>query len=135
MKKLLSTRYSDLTVNLGMLILRMGLGILMIVHGYDKLVNFNSYKNKFMEFMGMSDPLSLALTIFAEFFCALFLILGLFTRFSLIPLIIVMLVALGKSHQWDVFGEGEHASLYLVGFFTLMLLGPGKISVDGMIGK
>jgi putative oxidoreductase len=40
-----------------------------------------------------------------------------------------------KAHKGDILGEGEHAALYLTGYLVLLLLGPGKISVDNMTGK
>jgi putative oxidoreductase len=134
-KKLLSVRYSAGSFNLAMLLLRIGAGVLMMMHGYDKLTHFNAYQAKFMNFMGLGNTASLALVVFAEFFCSLFLILGLFTRLSAIPLIVTMLVAIFKVHHGDVFGDGQAAALFLVGYVVLLFVGPGKISVDGMIGK
>ena len=135
MKKLLSTKYSAAAFNIAMLILRGGMGTLMMVHGYDKLVNFQKYSKDFMSFLGLGSTASLAMLIFAEFFCALLLILGLFSRFVVIPLIIAMSVALFKAHKGEVFGDGEHATLFIIGFVTVLLVGPGKVSVDGMMGK
>lgn len=133
--KLLSTKYSAGAFNAAMLFLRLGTGILMMSHGYDKLIHFSTYQQKFMSFLGIGSTMSLALTVFAEFFCALFIIIGLFTRLSAIPLIITMCVALFKAHNADFFGDGQTAALYLVGFLVLLIVGPGKISVDGMTGK
>jgi len=135
MKKLLSTKYSAGAFNAAMLVLRIGAGILMMHHGFDKLVHFNTMRNVFTDFMGIGRSASLALDIFAELFCALFLVLGLFTRLVTIPLIIVMGVALFKAHNADVFGKGELSALYLAAFIVLLFVGPGKISVDGMTGK
>ena len=135
MKKLLSTKYSAGAFNTAMLILRLGLGILMMMHGYDKLVHFAKYQNEFMNFLGIGKTLSLALVVFAEFFCSVFLILGLFTRLATIPLIIATAVMVFKAHNGEIFGDGEHAALYLVGYAVLLLVGPGKVSVDSMIGK
>ncbi|MES2892157.1 MAG: DoxX family protein [Bacteroidota bacterium] len=135
MKKLLSTKYSAGAFNAAMLVLRLGVGVLMMNHGYDKLVHFGSRHNKFMNFLGMGSSISLALVIFAEFFCSLFIILGLFTRLAVIPLIIVMGVALFKAHNAQFFGDGEMAAVYLAGYITLLLLGPGRVSVDSMVGK
>jgi putative oxidoreductase len=135
MRKLLSTKYSAGAFNTAMLVLRLGLGILMINHGYDKLMHFAQYKTEFMNFMGIGSTASLVLVVFAEFFCSLFLIIGLFTRLSSIPLIITMLVALLKVHHGDVFGNGETVAIYLTGYIVLLLVGPGKVSVDGMMGK
>ena len=135
MKKLLSIRYTTSAFTLAMLILRVGAGILMMNHGYDKLVNFEKYSSQFMNFLGMSCTVSLALVIFAEFFCSIFLVLGLFTRLAVIPLIIDVSVAVLKAHNVDIFGEGELPSLFFLIFVTILLIGPGKISVDGMINK
>lgn len=88
-----------------------------------------------MSFLGLGSTISLALVVFAEFFCALFIILGLFTRLAAIPLIVTMCVALFKAHDGQFFGKGEVAALYLAGFLVLLIVGPGKASVDGMIGK
>jgi len=135
MKKLFSANYSAGAFNTAMLVLRLGFGILMINHGYSKLIHFGEMRNQFMSFMGMGSSMSLALVVFAEFFCSLFLILGLFTRFATIPLIITMCVALFKAHNGDFFGDGQVAALFLTGYVALLLVGPGKISVDSMIGK
>jgi putative oxidoreductase len=52
-----------------------------------------------------------------------------------IPLIINMLVIILKAHNGDVFGDGEHGSLFLIGYLVILLCGPGKASVDGIMGK
>lgn len=135
MKKLTSTKYSAGAFNLGMLILRLAMGGLMIPHGYGKLVNFNEMKGNMLNFMGMGSTLSLGLTVFAEFFCAGLIIIGLFTRLAAIPLIIAMSVALFVAHKGLLFGEGEHAAMYAFGFLVILILGPGRISVDGAISK
>jgi putative oxidoreductase len=85
--------------------------------------------------MGIGQAASLSLTIFAEFFCALFIIIGLFTRLFVIPLIVVMCVALFKVHNADFMGQGEMATLYLAGYLVLLFVGPGRVSIDAMIGK
>jgi len=135
MKKLLSTKYSAGAFSAAMLVLRLGLGILMMAHGYNKLIHFGEMQHKFMNFMGMGSTMSLALVVFAEFFCSLFLIIGLFTRLAAIPLIIATCVMVFKAHNGDVFGEGETAALYLTGYLVLLFVGPGRVSVDSMIGK
>ena len=135
MKKLFTTGYSTSAFNLALLILRVGSGILMMNHGYDKLVKFQDMAPNFMNFLGMSGTVSLALVVFAEFFCSIFLILGLFTRLAAIPLIIDVAVAVAKGHNMDIFGDGEHAAIFFLVFVTILLVGPGRISVDGMINK
>ena len=135
MKKLLSTKYSAGAFNTAVFILRITVGALMLNHGYNKLVHFADMQPKFMNFLGLGSTVSLSMLIFAEFFCSVFLILGLFTRLACIPLIIAMGVALWKAHHFEVFGEGEEVTLYLGAYVTLLLVGPGKASLDNMMGK
>lgn len=135
MKKLLSVKYSTGVITGALLILRLGAGILIMHHGYDKLIHFASYKTKFMDLLGIGPTASLSLVVFAEFFCGLFIIIGLFTRLAAIPLIITMCVALFSAQHGDFFGKGEAATLYLIAFIVLLFTGPGKASVDGIIGK
>ena len=135
MKKLFSARYSAGAFNTAMLVMRLGFGILIAKHGYDKLENFAMIKTQFISFLGLSQSVSLSLVIFAELFCGCLVVIGLATRLATIPLIIAMSVALFKAHNGDVFGVGQAATLYLIAFVGILLAGPGKASVDGMISK
>jgi putative oxidoreductase len=135
MRKLLSTNYSAGAFNTAILLLRLTAGVLMLMIGYDKLVHFQEHIPKMINFMGIGQKVSLTLVVFAEFFCSAILIIGLFTRFACIPLIVTMCVALFKVHHADFFGDGQTATLFLGCFIALLLVGPGKISVDSMVGK
>ena len=133
--KLISTKYSNTAFSITTLILRLGLGILMIPHGYDKLQHFSERSQTFTNPFHLGGPVSLALVIFAEFFCSCLLILGLFTRLACIPLIITTCVIIFYSNHGDVFGKGELGAVYLIGYLALIILGPGNISADKIIGK
>lgn len=135
MKKLLSTSYTDWAFNTALFVLRVTAGVLTLPYGYDKLVHFAQKKDVFMNFLGIGSTLSLSLVIFAEFFCAIFVIAGLFTRFAVLPLVISMGVALFKAHHTDFFGAGEKSALYFVIFLAILLVGPGRASVDAMTGR
>ena len=135
MKKLFNTKYSDKSVSFALLLLRLSLGGLMIPHGFKKLMAFAAKSSGFSDPFHIGGPASMSLTIFAELFCAVFIVLGLMTRLACIPLIVVMSVALFYSHHGQIFGDGEHATIYLVGYIALLFTGPGKISVDRLIGK
>jgi putative oxidoreductase len=133
--KLFSTKINNGAFNTGMLLLRLIFGVLMMHHGYQKMMNFSGMKDNFMNFLHLGSTISLSLVIFAEFFCAALVILGLFTRFTAFVIVFEMAVALFMAHNLDVFGKGELAFLYLTAFLTLVICGPGKVSVDGMISK
>jgi putative oxidoreductase len=134
--KIASTKYSDAAFSFATLILRLGLGIIMLAaHGYDKIQNFSKYSTAFADPFHLGSKVSLSMDIFAEFFCSCLIILGLFTRLACIPLIIAMSVALFNAHHGDAFGNGERAALFLTGYISLLFIGPGKVSVDKLIGK
>ena len=136
MKKLISIKYSPFAFNLAMFILRVGCGVLMIPYGYDKLVHFAQYKSGFMNFLGIGSTLSLALVVFAEFLCSIFLIMGLFTRLVAGILMFEMAVVVFDAHNMDIFkGDAEHGMQYLIGYIAIILLGAGKASLDGILGK
>ena len=136
MRKLFSTKYNAGAYSTGLLILRLGAGILMANHGYMKFQHFNEMSEKFKAtFIGLSPEISLALLIFAELLCAILIAIGLFTRLACIPLIISSMYALWKAHNWDVFAKGELITLFLIVFITLLFTGAGKASIDNMISK
>ena len=135
MKKFISTRYNAGAFNFGLLVLRLGAGILMANHGYMKLEHYDEMSGQFTSFIGLSGAISLALVIFSELVCSILVIIGLFTRFACIPLVFSCTYALAKAHQWDIFGKGELITLFLVAFLTLLFTGPGKASIDSMISK
>lgn len=137
MRNLLSTKYSAGAFNTATLLLRLAFGALMMHHGYGKLVHFNETAQHMPNLLGIGQTATTALVVFAEFFCSLFIILGLFTRFACIPLIICMGYAFIVAHHAKFFGDnnGELPVLYLTAFLVLLLVGPGKASVDGLIGK
>jgi len=135
MRKLFSTRTTDTGLTIGTLLLRLGAGGLMMAHGFDKLVHFSENAARFPDPLHVGHVTSLALVVFAEFFCAAFVVAGLFTRLACVPLIITMAVACFVAHKGQVFGDGESSALYLCCYLALLFLGPGKASLDRFIGK
>ena len=137
--KIASTRYSDPAFNFATLILRLGGGSLMLVnHGLMKLNNFGQMSEKFINPFHIGSSTTLAIVIFAEVLCSSLLILGLFTRWVCIPLIIDMAFAFIKVHHLNYApppAGGELSLLFLSIFFALVFTGPGQISVDRLIGK
>ena len=137
MRKLFSTNYSDNGFSFGILILRLVAGLTMAInHGYGKLTNFNGVLAKFGDPIGIGSKASLSLLIFAEFFCAILLALGLLTRFAAAVLVIAMGVAFFIAHKGEIFSQsGEPSALYLAIFICILFTGPGKVSADRLIGK
>lgn len=120
--------------NLGLLVLRIGISILMLFgHGFDKLVYFGEKVVNFPDPLGLGSTASLAFTMFGEFFCSLAIAFGFFTRFATVPMIIIMLVAIFIIHGDDPWSKKEFATLYLLPYLTLLFTGAGRFSIDRLI--
>lgn len=135
LRTLLTPETESSLINSATLILRVFFGFLMMTHGWSKLMRFEDRADTFMNFLGLSGPISLGLVVFAEFFCALFVVLGLGTRLVVIPLIIAMFVAAFVAHAGDPIGRKETALLYMACFTALLILGSGKFSLDSWLFK
>lgn len=135
MKGLFNSKYSEPSLSLGLLIFRLTLGGFMFKIGFEKLTNFSSTLSRFKDPLGIDNTFSLGLLVFAEFFCALLVVAGLLTRLACIPLIIAMGVALFITHKGHILTDGDGAAMYFFGFIAILLTGPGKYSLDKMVGK
>ena len=141
MKKNLLTSFQPINLSMGILVIRITIGVLMAFYGYQKLINFETmaasdFWAKEVSFLGMTGKIPLALTIFAELFCSLFLILGLFTRLALIPLLICMGYIIACVAKFEVIYSGDNgiemntAFVYFLIYFGLLMTGPGNYSLD-----
>lgn len=119
-------------VSLLILLLRLFFGILFFSHGLDKMMNFSDLVNVYPDVLGLGSYMTLMITIFCEFCCSLFLIVGLLVRVMTVPMIVAMGVAFFDIHD-AILPEGELALIYLVVFIVLFITGPGRYSVDYLI--
>ena len=116
------------------LCLRVFFGIIFLLHGLDKLMNFNQLSYTFPSAFGFGSYMTLMLSIFTEFCCSMFLITGLLVRLTVIPMIIAMAVAFFDVHD-AMFPEGELSLIYLIMFVILYFTGPGRYSLDYLIDQ
>ena len=122
--------------SLGLLALRLGVGgMLLFQHGLPKLLSFSDQVSTFADPLGVGRAASLTLAIFAEALCAGLIILGLGTRAAALPVAVTMVVAAFVVHGDDPFAKKELALLYLVPALTLMATGPGRWSLDALVGR
>jgi len=134
LKSIFSVKYNSNLLNMWMFVLRILIGIFILTHGFPKFQTLISGAEiHFADPIGLGVKASFALVVFAEFFCAILLILGLFTRLATIPLIISMAVASFFAHAGDTFADKELSLLYLILFVTFMISGGGKYSLDNLI--
>lgn len=123
------------STDFSLLLLRLTFGGLMLLnHGLPKLNKLMAEGPvKFADIMGLGAANSLRLAVFAELACAALLILGLFTRWASIPLVITMLVAVFMIHGGDSLADKEHAILFLIPYIILMIKGAGWYSLDAQL--
>ena len=135
MKRLLSTACSETAFNIAVLVIRVTFGAMLLInHGIDKLKHFAEKQSGFPHPFHLGHMPTLMMVLFAEVFCTVFIILGLFTRLMAIPVVInfaVIVFLVNKGYA----GPAETGVLYLAGFFSILLMGPGKYSIDGAMGK
>ncbi len=120
----------------GMLILRLGIAFTLIHgHGYGKFTNFNSMLENFSDPIGIGVTASVVLVIFAEFFCALLIGLGLFTRLAALVLIINFAVVTFIANIDKDFVSLEKGLIYLIVFMGIFFIGAGRFSIDATMTK
>ena len=117
--------------DIGIALLRIGMGALMLPHGFNKLTLLLSRQAiDFPSVLGLSPTFSLALAVFAEVVCAALLIIGFKTKWAAIPLIFTMVFAVLYVQLGTVKGDLELTLLYLLGYIAVYFYGGGKYSAD-----
>ena len=136
MKRFISVSNTTASNDFALLIARIGIALLMLTHGWPKLMQFFSGEPvQFIPVMGMSASMTLGLAVFAEVICSIFILIGFATRFATIPLIITMLTAAFMIHAADPFKIQESSLMYLLAYLVLLFAGSGKYSVDFLLNK
>ncbi len=138
--------------NYSLLFTRLAFGLsIMLVHGLFKLHMLGSPAvHSFPDPLGIGSSMSFYLIFFAEFICAILLVLGLFTRFAALVLSIGMLVIAFKVHLHDGYSPQfivglspehpllytpfkEYSLLYAYAFIPFIFTGAGNLSLDHLI--
>ena len=116
------------------LLLRLFFGVLFFMHGLDKMTNFSVLSDNYPSVLGLGSYTTLMVTIFCEFACSMFLMVGLMTRIVLIPMALAMAVAFFDIHD-GMMPEGELSLIFMIVFIILFMTGPGKYSIDWLIDR
>jgi len=127
-------------ITVWLLLYRLVLGGTFMLHGYPKLKDGAKQAGQWMKSMGI-PPWTAILAAILEFFGGAMLIFGVLTQIVAIFLAIFMIsnIIMKKTKMKSPYVSTEKPSyeidvLYLLLSVTLVLLGPGAISIDHLIG-
>ena len=126
--------------DLGLLLLRAVIGsYLAFGHGWGKIAGGPEQwagLGGTMEIFGLGFAPTFwgFMAAFAEFACALLVVVGFLTRPAALLVVINMAVAATAHITGAIDGGPEMALLYGFVFLSLILIGPGKYSIDEQVG-
>lgn len=126
--------------DLGALLLRIGVGAVFAVHGWEKYDGGVGTWADVLRSLDVPAPEVVAwLQIVAEGVGGLMLIVGVLTRLITLPLIGIMIgaILLVKVDVGFIVADATGAELetaLLAGLLGLLFIGPGRFSVDGVFG-
>lgn len=126
--------YSDLGSewnNIAVLIFRILLmGELIYVHGLKKMKLQNGHTEHIPNPLSLPDKLNHQLAVFSDTIAPVFVILGLGTRFFLLPSIAVTTIGYFVVHRKDSPEVRDVPFIYSIAMIFLLLIGPGSYSLD-----
>ena len=123
--------FSSARPDLGLFFLRITAGSMMAFgHGFGKFQRLIAGKTDFADPLGIGEPATLVLAVFAEFVCALAVVVGFKTRLAALFPALTMVVAFFLVHGSDPWGKKELALCYAVMFIVLSLAGGGAFALD-----
>lgn len=124
-------------LSLGLVLLRIAVGVVFMLHGKQKLfgMGFAGVSDAFTH-MGVPMPGIMGpLVGLLEFFGGIALIVGLLTRLFALGFAIDMLVAILLVQFKNGFSHYELEFLLCVSSVALLLMGGGEFSVDALLGR
>ncbi len=135
-QKTIATKYTDTQLGIGLLFLRVfGAFALLRTHGLPKLLDIEGTMAHIPDPLGLGPVFSTYYAIFANVFCAILIILGLFTRWAAFAIILITLSGLFIVHIADPAKVQDTPLIYSIVFITLVILGSGKYSLDAVLAE
>ena len=121
------------------LLLRATIGTIFASTGWGKVHNLDKVTAFFTELKIPMPHLNAIVVGWSELICGSLLVLGLATRFAVLPLIVSMIVAILTAKLPDLHGVLDLVTteefLYLMVLMAIGILGPGKASIDRFIAE
>lgn len=134
-KKFLTFGFIPPSGDLGLLILRVGVGVsLFLKHGLEKLEHYSRMAAHFPDPLHIGSHATLLFSLLSDSICSILIALGLFTRWAALIVFVNVLAAWSLVHHFLFFGRGsdhgEVVVLYIVSSLALLFAGAGRCSLD-----
>ena len=124
-----------MTEDLGKLILRLTVAILMLLHGVAKILGGVGGISGMLQDIGLPGELAYGVYV-GEVAAPLLVIIGLYARIAALVMALNMVAAVSHAHLEDIFALGrgggwaiELQALFLFTALAVALIGPGRFSV------
>ncbi len=118
-------------IDLGLLVLRVGISVLLLTHGFPKLMKFiNGNMALVGDPIGVGDMISSILVLLGEVVAPVLVLIGLKSRLAAVVAAVTMAVAAFIAHSGDPLAQKEKALLFFIGYLAIALMGAGRFSVD-----
>jgi putative oxidoreductase len=122
--------------DLGKLVLRLTLGILLLLHGIAKISGGTAGIGKMLESVGLPSFFAPGVYL-GEVLAPVLVLIGFYARVGAVIIVVNMLFAILLAHQADLFSLTKSGAwaLELQGFFlftavALALMGPGRYGIN-----
>jgi len=104
-------------------------------HGWKKLTDFEGTVAHIPDPFGIGGDLSAVVSILANVVFALFVAVGFFTRAAALFILSVTVTGFFVVHWGDPWPVKDVPLMYSVTFLLILLLGPGKYSLDHVLSQ
>jgi putative oxidoreductase len=125
-----------MTSDIAKLILRVSVGVMMLFHGFDKVINGIDGIKQLTVSAGFLEFLAYSVFI-GEVVVPIFILLGAYARAASLVLAFNMAVAIFLAYGNSLFSLGKHGApvfelpfLYLVMSILIFMLGSGKYAIN-----
>ena len=107
----------------------------LFIHGSKKVMNFQDEVQHIPDPFNMGGTTATVIAIFSNVVCSIFVALGLFTRLFAIGAFMIPFIGLLIVHADDPWVVKDVPLMYSLAFGVIIMLGPGRYSLDRVLDK
>ena len=140
--RILSAKMMPTSTDAGLLLLRVGTGLILFMrHGWEKVSALSLTNPHFPSVLGLGHTPTWIMAMLSDGIFSLLLMLGVGTRWIALYSFAEIFVAWAFVHHFTFLGKSPGAdhreliALYLSAFLALMVTGAGRYSVDAVLAQ